>query len=287
MEENKTVTIDRPVYVVAGLPRSGSTLLMNILGQNPRCSVTPTSGILGSLVNIRDSWDKNEAFRAQPRAVSEQIKINVLRSMLNGYMAHVDKPIFIDKNRMWLEYVELLGALIGKENIRLIITVRDLRDVLASFETRWRETATLSQPPLEAQDLVKSKTAIGRLELYTDPMQPVGRAFNAIRDAVTRGWIEQMHFVEYEALTGKPKATLKGIYDFLGEPQYEHDFDNIEQVTYEDDFIYGLKDLHTIRKKVAPQKPRWPVVFDKVVHATPVWQNMEKQAQFWRTYAAK
>lgn len=33
-------------YFISGLPRSGSTLLANILAQNPRFHATATSGIL-------------------------------------------------------------------------------------------------------------------------------------------------------------------------------------------------------------------------------------------------
>ncbi len=282
--DSNDINVDSPLYVVAGLPRSGSTLLMNILGQNPRFHVTPTSGILDSLVQIRNSWDKNEAFRAQPRLLSERIKGNVLRSMLIGYMAHVERPVFIDKNRLWLEYLELLGALIGRERVRAIVTVRDLRDVIASFELRLRETAALRQPPLEMADPVKTKTALGRIELFTDNMQPVGRAFNAIRDAVTRGWREQMLFVEYDQLTREPEQTLQRIYAFLDEPPHDHDCTNVEQVTYEDDFIYGLKDLHTIRQRVEPQPPRWPEVFDKTITADKTWQHIERHAQFWRAW---
>ena len=112
----------------------------------------------------------------------------------------------------------------------------------------------------------------------------MGRAYNAIRDAVTRGWADCMHFVEYDALTKKPKETLAGIYKFLGEEGCEHDFDNVEQVTFEDDFVYGFKDLHQIRAQVKPQEPQWPKVFDDAVFQSPAWQNIATAATFWRLY---
>ena len=42
-------------------------------------------------------------------------------------------------------------------------------------------------PPPEAQQALKCKTALGRFECFIDDAQPVGRFYNAIRDAVTRG----------------------------------------------------------------------------------------------------
>jgi hypothetical protein len=46
---------------------------------------------------------------------------------------------------------------------------------------------------------------------------------------------------------------MDGVYRFLGEEPCAHDFNNVEQTTFEDDFVYGFKDLHIIRQKVEPQ----------------------------------
>ena len=46
---------------------------------------------------------------------------------------------------------------------------------------------------------------------------------------------------------------MERVYEYLGLPFYQHDFNNVEQVTFEDDSVHGL-DLHTIRSKVEPVK---------------------------------
>jgi len=279
VQNNKTI------FFLAGLPRSGSTLLMNILAQNPSIHATPTSGILDMLVSVRNHWNQNEAFRAMDRKLSEDIKKRVLVGMLQNYFAHVDQPICIDKNRYWTEYLELADVLVGgRNNVKVLITVRDLRDVLASFERLYRKTSALSQLSQEAATALKFKTATGRLEVFADDAQPVGRAYNAIRDAVTRGWLDCMHFIEYEHLTRYPEDTLSGIYDFLGTEPYTHNIDHVEQVTVEDDFVYGFKDLHIIRPKVEPQDTQWQATYDETVFNTPVWKNIDNAAQFWRAY---
>jgi sulfotransferase len=134
---------------------------------------------------------------------------------------------------------------------------------------------------------LKFKTALGRVETFVDDAQPVGRAYNAIRDALTRGWKDHIHFIDYEDLTSKPEGTLTGIYRFLDEARYDHNFVHVEQVTFEDDFVYGFKDLHTIRPKVEPQAPQWPMVFDDAVFQSPIWRNIENAAKFWRAYLSK
>jgi sulfotransferase len=276
---------DKTIYFLAGLPRSGSTLLANILAQNPRVHVTPTSGIVDMLVTVRNGWDRNDAFQAMARGLSEQVKERVLRAMLQAYFAHVGQPVCIDKNRYWAEFLEMAEVLVGgRERVKVLVTVRDLRDVLASFERLYRKTSALGQLPQEAATALKFKTALGRVEAFADDAQPVGRAYNAIRDAVTRGWKDRMHFVDYDELTAAPEATLDNIYRFLGETPHPHDFENVQQVTFEDDFVYGFKDLHTIRARVEPQPPQWPQVFDDAVLQSPVWRNIDNAARFWQAY---
>lgn len=63
-----------------------------------------------------------------------------------------------------------------------------------------------------------------------------------------------------------------------------HDFDNVKQVTHEDDFVSGVKDLHLIRSQAKPQEPQWPKVFDDAVFQSPAWENIRKAANFWELY---
>jgi sulfotransferase len=277
--------LNKKIYFLAGLPRSGSTLLANIMAQNPRIYVTPTSGIVDMLVQIRNSWDLNDAFQAADRASNQAAKERVLRAMLEAYFAHTDRPVCIDKNRYWAEFLEMAAALVGgRDRIKVIVTVRDLRDVLASFEQLYRKTSALGQVQVDPAAVLKFKTAQGRVETFLDAAQPVGRAYIAIRDALTRGWTDRMHFVDYDELTRQPKRTLAALYGFLGEKSHEHDFQHVEQVTFEDDFVYGFKDLHQIRPQVAPQPPQWMQVFDDSVFQSPAWKNVEGAATFWKSY---
>ena len=104
---------------------------------------------------------------------------------------------------------------------------------------------------------------------------------NVIRDAVTRGWRENMLFVDYDALCTSTQFELNRIYQFIDEDTYEHDPDNVEQVTKEDDSVHGFVGLHDIRPKVRPQGPQWESVFDDAVLRTPFWQRIDRSARFW------
>jgi sulfotransferase len=237
------------------------------------------------LVQVRNGWDRNDAFQAMDRATSEKAKSNVLRAMLQAYFQHVERPVCIDKNRYWAEFLEMGAELVGgRDRVKVLVTVRDLRDVAASFEKLYRKTSALGQLPQEAAMALKFKTALGRLQVFIDDGQPVGRAYNAIRDAVTRGWHDRMHFIDFEDLTRFPAKTMAGIYRFLDVRPHEHDFERVEQLTVEDDVVYGFKDLHVIRQKVEPLPQAWPNVYDDAVFRSAEWKSLEGFAQFWKLY---
>jgi sulfotransferase len=84
----------KTIHFIAGLPRSGSTLLANLLSQNPRCHASATSGILEVLFGVRNHWDQLAEFKAAPDAhVVEAAKKRVLRAILEAYYADVPRPV--------------------------------------------------------------------------------------------------------------------------------------------------------------------------------------------------
>ena len=259
------------LFFISGLPRAGSTLLCNILAQNPRFHATATSGILEILFAVRNKWDGLTEFRAMPQAQSDAAKRRVLRGILESYFADIDRPVVFDKSRGWLAHIEMAEWALERK-IKILVPVRDIRDILASFEKLWRDTSRKSQIAGEAENYIQFQSLEGRLDFWSRADQPVGLAYNRVRDAIQRGYGDRLHFVRFEALTSNPRQTMREIYAFLGEPWYEHDFDNVEQVTVEDDRVHGFDGLHTIRPKVAPVPPQWPTVLGK---AAEKYANLE------------
>ena len=66
------------------------------------------------------------------------------------------------------------------------------------------------------------------------------------------GYNSKMLFVRFEDLCLYPDTEMQRIYQYLGIPFHQHDFDNIEQVTKEDDEVYGTFGDHVIRTKLEP-----------------------------------
>jgi sulfotransferase len=245
---------------ISGLPRSGSTLLANILAQNPRFHASATSGILDVMFGVRNHWDQLAQFQAMTdRGACEAAKRRVLRAILEAYYADDPRPVVFDKSRSWLAHLELAEAILDGP-ARVLVPVRDLRDILASFEKLWRRAAATRQLPQESQFYVEFQTIAGRCAVWARGDQPLGLACNRVRDALHRGFRDRLHFVPYESLTGSPRETLARIYEFLEEEPFAHDFAHVAQVTHEDDRLYGFPDLHAIRSRVEPAPPQWPAL---------------------------
>lgn len=253
---------DRALYFISGLPRSGSTLLCNVLAQNPRFHATATSGILDVLFSVRNHWNDQIEFRAMPECERVDALLRVQRGMINGYFANIDQPVIFDKSRGWTAYIEMIEAILGKP-ATIFVPVRDLRGVLSSFEKLWRKSAATNQIGQERDNYFNWQTVVGRCETWMQPNQPVGLAYNRIVDAIQRGYRDRLHFIQYESLCRYPDGVLRLIYDILDEPYFEHDFEYIEQVTHEDDSVFGFSGLHTIRSKVEATPNDWDQILGR------------------------
>jgi sulfotransferase len=243
--------LNKKLYCVSGLPRAGSTLLVNILAQNPNfhCSKS-TSGLHDVLFGVRNQWDNLIEHAAEIGGVDYNKLRRVLNSIVESYH-DTDKPVIIDKGRGYLSLVEMIEFM-GIQP-KILVPVRNVTEILASFEKLWRKSTGQSQWSIEQADYVLSQTVAGRCELWSRADQVVGLAYNRLKDAIQRKHASKMFFVDFDNLTNNPEKEMNSIYDFLGEKKFAHDFNNVEQYTAEDDVgVHKIPNLHTISRTVKP-----------------------------------
>lgn len=231
------------------MPRSGSTLLANILNQNPRFWATPTSGLCPLLLGVQQAWNEIPELNASSTV---EDKIRTLLGMVDGFHSGVSQPVIFDKSRIWVSAFELMENILGRKP-KMLVTYRDIPSILSSCEKLFRRE--LASPQSTAKPGQSMETIEGRLAYWSDGAQLVGGTYNKIRDCVTRGHRASLHFVNFDNLTTRPKETMQAVYGFLGEEYFSgHDFDNVAQSTHENDVAHGFTDLHTIRAMVRPVK---------------------------------
>lgn len=238
----------------SSMPRSGSTLLQNILGQNPDMHVTPTDGFLELIYGARVNYTNNAEFKAQD---SEQM-LKAWRGFCNegmkGYAKGLsDKAHTCIKSRGIGEQYNWFSAFMG-EDPKVICMVRNVKSVLASMEKMHRanpEQAQQIHNPSEMRGLTTESRVTQWLQ-----GPPVGLAMQRFQQMETEGIDKKCLYVQFESLTKNPKYEMERIYKYLGLPNYEHDFQNVEQITQEDDAVYGMApNLHVIRNVVEDIKP--------------------------------
>jgi sulfotransferase len=87
---------DKTIYFINGMPRSGSTLLCNILTQNPQFHATPTSGLSELISNVNIFWNKNPIMRASETWEREK---TVIKNIIQAWHSDTNRPIIFNKSR--------------------------------------------------------------------------------------------------------------------------------------------------------------------------------------------
>ena len=180
---------------LAGLPRSGSTLLCGLLAQDPKINVCEASTLLPLINNIRKFWSKSIG----NKVIDKQKKLlPVLKAVFNSY--HSDEySITIDKHRDWLFYLDLVEKLAGNP-VKVICTVRDPIECAASFNRLYENEA---ETYTQLEEIVEQKgfTTLNRAKSMLVYDGTIGRAYNAIKEAaIIQKRTNQMLFIDYHKL---------------------------------------------------------------------------------------
>ncbi len=238
---------EKKFFFQSSMPRAGSTLLQNIFGQNPDFYVTPTSGLLDMICAARQAYSGIPEFKAQDTETMKKGFLSFCHGgMLEFYEDITDQPYILDKHRGWGVNYNFLKQFYP--NPKIICMVRYLPDIFSSMEKRYRANAHIDSGVVEHNGM-KGSTTEKRVEIWTDTI-PIGIAIERMQQIIRENIADNMLFVRYENLTINPKKEMERIYKFLELPYFVHDFNNVTQVTHENDKIHGIFADHIIRSKV-------------------------------------
>jgi sulfotransferase len=245
----------------SSFPRSGSTLLQNILAQNPRFYASPTSGVLDLLLSSRLSFSSSPTFKGQDQELLRPAFLGYCEGAMSGFYQKVtDKPVVVDKNRAWYHYYDWLRMF--HPDPKILVCIRDLRAVISSMEKLFRQNR-YRQDPSDMPDTMGMVTVNNRIGHWLNSL-PVGLAAFRLIEALQTNAIKNFHIIRFEDLTSNPAVTMRKVYAYLGEAEFEHDFNSVEQVTHEDDSQFStFYGDHRIRQKVEPLRPDYNEVLGR------------------------
>ena len=269
---------------MAGLPRSGSTLLSSILNQNPRFYSGPSSPVLGAMFAIEQNFIGNELYHGYPKP--DQVR-EIIGSIPHHFYSDVQQPVVFDKNRAWTARVPYIEGYIG-EQAKILVPVRRIDEILTSILTMiHRNPFQEGQPRINFVDeqLIKNDIPINDLNRCMYLINDGGivyESLNAIMMGFQQNVRDKMHFVDYNDLVDNPEKIMEDIYDFLGEEFYGHDFESISNIHREDDLItYGLSDMHQVRSKVKKTSPSPESILPEEI--LDIYKQNKRRLEFWGT----
>jgi sulfotransferase len=232
------------IHFISGLPRAGSTLLAAVLRQNPRI-YAHMSGPLGSFfTGILGQMRGANEFSV---FLDEARRRAILKGVFENYYAAeiTSGKLVFDTSRLWCAKMPALTELFPQTKV--IACVRDFAWIVDSIERLTRRN------PFEMSKIFNfdaGGTVYSRAEAISRGDGMAGFALNALKEAFYGEQAGRLMLVRYGTLTQRPAEALGAIYDFIGEPRFAHDFDNIEFDAEEFDARLGTPGLHRVGKRV-------------------------------------
>jgi sulfotransferase len=188
------------------------------------------------------------------REFADFFDTNRRRALLRGifeacYADAGPEDVVFDTNRMWTGQTALLRELYPQ--VRIICCVREIGWILNSIER------LLMQNPLQTSRLFDFKAGTSfyaRMQnlMHTD-FGNVGLALSELRATWFSPGADLLVVVRYESLVLDPEQVMRRLYEVLGEPFFQHDFQNLIYDDPEYDARLGMPGLHKVAPRVEPQ----------------------------------
>lgn len=180
--------------------------------------------------------------------IDRSMRRRLLRSLFDTcYADQADKRVIFDTNRLWCAKLPALLDLFP--DTKVIACVRNVAWVMDSIERLYRAN------PYENTKLFNDDTerssVFSRVDTLAQRNRLVGYAWYALKEAYYGEHAQSLLLVDYELLAHAPDKCMRLVYDFIGQPLFEHDFEHVQYDAPEFDQALGLSGLHKVRAKVA------------------------------------
>ena len=199
-------------------PRSGNTLFASIMNQNPEIAATPNSITLEIMKDVY-LLKQTDVFLNYPNHKSLD---NVLDSVFDAYYKDWPQRIIIDRGPVMTPGNLQLMQKHFKRPFKCIILLRNLIDVLASYMQWYTEN------PNAFVNRYNLKNDEEKLATIMNKDGAVAKQLEAIKNSYN--YPDICHFVKYDDMVTNSEQEFKKIYEFIGEPYFNHRFNNLDQV---------------------------------------------------------
>ena len=233
--------MSKKLFFLVSLPRSGNTLFASIMNQNPDIGVTANSITLEIMKDIYLLKQTN-LFQNYPDQKSLD---NVLDCVFDVYYKDWSQNYIIDRSPVTTPSNFMLMQNYFKRPFKVVIILRDLMDVLASY-VKWFEKEPTSFVHKYGKQTIEEK-----LWMLMNKDGAIAKDLEAIKNSYNYQGI--CHYLKYDDLVNQPEIEINKIYDFLKIPRFNHNYKSLSQfkingMSY-DDTVVGNR-MHTIREEI-------------------------------------
>lgn len=250
-------------FFLAGMQRSGATILSAILNQNPDMLVTPASPLFRMMVTQAQSHNELEN---KDYNRSESID-DVIATIPHAFYQDKQAKYIVDKNLNWPSPlgVEVISKYITKD-IKFICPVRNVLDVMVSFDTIINAHPDSKNNLIDEQVLASTSPtkplADRRADFLMRHDKDISLSLEYMKNALIPEYRHLFHFVDYDDFVTDPEKEINKIYDFLAIQKFNHRYEGIEDSSgISENSLTGIKNLHTIRPKLQKLSKRPQDVF--------------------------
>ena len=247
--------LNRKLFFLTALPRSGNTLFGSLMNQNPDIAVTANSitlEIFKVLYELKDT----DVFKNFP---DHQSLDNVSDSVFNSYYKHWPQKYIIDRGPVMTPGNFMLMQKHFKYEFKVIVLWRDLMDVLASF-IKWFENEPTAYPN------EYGKTIEEKLLGLMNNGGTIARQLISIQNSFK--YKHLCHYIKYDDLVTNPEQVISELYKFLDIPYFNHNFKSLKQfevngMAYNDNIV-GNK-MHTIKTEIKREENPYKQMIPKSI----------------------
>jgi sulfotransferase len=242
---------------IAGLPRSGSTLLCNVLNQNPNFFASSTSCLplimRGISATVSDSFEFKNLLNLNSDQTNQRLQ-GAMRGFCENWYAHAEKDVVFDKSRAWTG-VPFLTRDLAPEG-KMIVCVRDLRDVFASCVKQSRKNGLYGH----------TMGVDAHFKDAFDANGIIGAPYLAVLNLLAmKDQLKNIIFLKYEFFVQNPRATIERVYNELDLPYFDHDFEDVVNTAIDPDGFYLNQFPHKGEGKVEPLISTWKNVIPEYI----------------------
>jgi sulfotransferase len=224
---------------MAGLPRSGTTLLTSILSQNPQIHCCNNSLLVQLMYDLDRSFNTKYCRLGMEESGTTDTQHYIMSNLPNLLYHNIENDIIVDHARKWIhpENFELIKKYITQKP-KFIVMYRKLEEIISSF--------VKISPNNETKDYYLNS-------IYNDEEPVLMESFHSIVRGIREIKDLECIFINYNDILKDTNKVLDLIYNFYQLERFNHDLNNIKDKYYTKDAdlkVHKSPGLHDIRPTI-------------------------------------